>query len=96
MVNYKDIEFKLHEYLINLKNVLSLLDVQDKLISDIDQSINLIKSRKYNVAVVGEFRRGKSSLINALLGFKVLPADVTPTTATINRITYGKVRCLSP
>jgi predicted GTPase len=38
---------------------------------------------------MGEFRRGKSSLINALLGLNVLPSDVTPTTATINRITFG-------
>jgi ribosome biogenesis GTPase A len=33
------------------------------------------------VAVVGEFKRGKSSLINALLGRQVLPVGVLPLTA---------------
>lgn len=42
------------------------------------------------VAVVGEFKRGKSTFINALLGQEVLPADVLPTTAVVNRIVYGR------
>jgi GTPase SAR1 family protein len=38
------------------------------------------------VLVVGEFSRGKSTLINALVGSPLLPAKVNPTTATINVI----------
>lgn len=44
---------------------------------------------RFQVAVVGEFKRGKTSFINALLRKEILPADVVPATATINRITYG-------
>lgn len=47
------------------------------------------ESRRFTVAVVGDFKRGKSTFINALLGRAILPADVLPTTATINRVTYG-------
>ena len=47
-----------------------------------------IKNDRFNLAVLGEFRRGKSSLINALLRTPLLPSDVVPTTATVNRITY--------
>lgn len=43
----------------------------------------------FRIAVVGEFKRGKSTLINALIGREVLPADVLPCSATLNRITYG-------
>ncbi|MCP4804758.1 MAG: dynamin family protein [Proteobacteria bacterium] len=43
----------------------------------------------FRIAVVGEFKRGKSTLINALLGREVLPADVLPCSATLNRVTYG-------
>ena len=43
----------------------------------------------FRVAIVGEFKRGKSTLINALLGREVLPADVLPCSATLNRVTYG-------
>ena len=42
------------------------------------------------MAIVGEFKRGKSTLINAILGQEVLPADVLPATATLNRVTYSK------
>ncbi|MBQ7980977.1 MAG: dynamin family protein, partial [Oscillospiraceae bacterium] len=34
--------------------------------------------------------RGKSTLINALLGQEVLPADVLPATATLNIVTYSE------
>jgi len=45
-------------------------------------------SRLYRVAVVGEFKRGKSSLINTLLGTEILPTDILPTTAVVNKIVY--------
>ncbi len=47
------------------------------------------KEDPFTLVVVGEFNRGKSMLINALLGETVAPVDVTPETATINRISYG-------
>ncbi|GIV98350.1 MAG: hypothetical protein KatS3mg057_3007 [Herpetosiphonaceae bacterium] len=37
----------------------------------------------------GEFNSGKSSFINALLGERVLPEGVTPTTDRINVLRYG-------
>lgn len=48
-----------------------------------------MESKNYRVAVIGEFKRGKSSMINALLGANVLPTDILPMTATVNRIVYG-------
>lgn len=45
-----------------------------------------------SVAVVGEFKRGKSTFINALLGHPLLPADVKPTTAVMTRIRHGTPR----
>jgi small GTP-binding protein len=39
--------------------------------------------------VAGEFNSGKSSFINALLGERVLPEGVTPTTDRITRLRYG-------
>lgn len=43
------------------------------------------------VAVIGEFKRGKSSLINALLGDRVLPTGVTPVTAAPTLVRFGEV-----
>jgi ribosome biogenesis GTPase A len=60
------------------------------MLGEISACKDLIETKRYSVVVVGEFNHGKSSLINALLGAKVLPTDAIPTTATINRITYGQ------
>lgn len=89
ITDYKAIEYRLHESLVQTQEMISLLGFDARLNSRIADCKNLLKTKKYNVAVMGEFKRGKSSLINALLGNKILPADVTPTTATINRITYA-------
>lgn len=48
-----------------------------------------VQQQRFTVAVLGEFKRGKSTFINALLGQGVLPADIAPTTACINRVVYG-------
>jgi hypothetical protein len=50
--------------------------------------------REYEAAelravVFGEFSRGKSTLINALLGRLVLPAKAMPTTGHVTRIAWG-------
>ena len=51
---------------------------------------HLVTESMFRVIVVGGFSRGKSTLINALLGDKVLPAKMTPTTAVITVIKYGE------
>jgi GTPase SAR1 family protein len=48
-----------------------------------------VSNQSFSIAIVGEFKRGKSTLINALLGQEVLPTDILPCSATLNRITYG-------
>jgi GTPase SAR1 family protein len=47
------------------------------------------ENKCFSLAVVGEFKRGKSTFINALLGREILPADIRPCSATLNRVTYG-------
>lgn len=44
------------------------------------------------IAVMGEFNAGKSTFVNALVGEKVAPMGITPTTATINVLKYGEER----
>jgi len=47
------------------------------------------KENPFTVVVIGDFKRGKSTLINALLGEEVATTDVTTETVTLNRISYG-------
>src|ERR671916_1000489 len=42
------------------------------------------------LVIAGEFNSGKSSFINALLGERVLPEGVTPTTDRINVLKWGE------
>lgn len=41
------------------------------------------------VVIAGEFKAGKSTLINTLLEEQILSADITPKTASITLLTYG-------
>ena len=45
--------------------------------------------RRLRVLVAGEAKRGKSTLVNALLGRAVLPAGVTPLTSLATTVRYG-------
>jgi GTPase SAR1 family protein len=44
---------------------------------------------RFTLAVVGQFKRGKSSLINAIVGREVLPTGVLPLTSAITILRYG-------
>lgn len=89
-LSMKTMEFQLHESLVQLQEMLTLLNFDREYLDLLEDSKTRIKTRKYHVAVMGEFKRGKSTLLNALLGTPVLPADATPTTAAVSRITYGQ------
>ena len=45
---------------------------------------------RLRVLVVGEAKRGKSTLVNALLGRDMLPSGVTPLTAVTTTVRYGE------
>lgn len=42
-----------------------------------------------DVAVLGQFKAGKSSFLNGLIGAAVVPVDVLPSTAVVTRIGHG-------
>lgn len=48
-------------------------------------------SSVFNLVVVGEFKRGKSSVLNALIGADVLPVGVVPLTAIATILEYGEL-----
>jgi hypothetical protein len=47
---------------------------------------------RFFVAGVGQFKRGKSTLLNALVGERVLPVAVNPVTSAITVLRYGPTR----
>ncbi len=51
-----------------------------------------IRYDKLHLLVLGEFNRGKTSLVNCLIGEALLPMDIVPTTAAIWTIEEGDAR----
>jgi GTPase SAR1 family protein len=49
-----------------------------------------IRENAFNLVVVGQFKRGKTSLINALLGADILPVAVVPLTSIVTIMTWGE------
>lgn len=44
---------------------------------------------RFNLAVVGQFKRGKSTLMNALIGCELLPTGILPLTSAVTTLCYG-------
>lgn len=61
-----------------------------KKVKDWEGAIRRQKDLPFTVVVCGSFKRGKSTLINALVGEDVVPTDVTTETITLNRVCYGE------
>ena len=49
-----------------------------------------ILQNRFNLVVVGQFKRGKTTFINALLGTDLLPTAVVPLTSIVTVIEYGR------
>lgn len=87
-VNYRQLIIDLTTDLKKLKEFCKLLKLESN--NDlIDEVLKRIANDSFDIAIVGEFKRGKSTLINALLGKDILPTDILPCSATLNRITYN-------
>ena len=51
-------------------------------------------SNHFNLVVLGQFKRGKTTLINSLVGNAILPSSVVPLTSIVTILKYGnEVRC---
>lgn len=48
-----------------------------------------LAENRFNLLVVGRFSRGKSSLMNAILGGELLPTGIVPLTSVITTVRYG-------
>jgi hypothetical protein len=76
------------------QSLISALDELDTLADGADRDTlaglrGRLEDGRLRVLVVGEAKRGKSTLVNALLGREVLPSAVVPLTAVATTVTYG-------
>lgn len=69
------------DYMIQVK--------KGKRIAEISKQLNELKNAPTAILVCGEFKRGKSTFINALIGRNVCPTDTDICTSVVSIIKYG-------
>ncbi|MFV9505782.1 MAG: dynamin family protein [Oscillochloridaceae bacterium umkhey_bin13] len=84
----RDAEFKLYGAIVQLRAIANSLELAET--ASLRDLETLVLGHRFRVAVVGEFNRGKSTAINALLGANVVPASIEACSAALNRITFGE------
>jgi putative ribosome biogenesis GTPase RsgA len=62
------------------------------LATEAERTAERIADGRFYVACVGQFKRGKSTLLNALIGEPILPTGVVPVTSVVTVLRYGAER----
>ena len=75
----------------DLQGVLGRCEADREDLATLEQSIRQL-DELFLLVVVGEFNAGKSTFINAMLGDRLLPEGVTPTTTRIHRLRFAETR----
>jgi len=74
----------------DIKNIIADFDIAS-LNRQVQACENLLtENPPIDVAVLGQFKSGKSSFINSLMGRAILPVGVIPVTTVITRLQYGQ------
>jgi len=77
------------EALAGMQIALSKLDLPRESLDSLQKAI-LQLDELFLLVIAGEFNAGKSALVNALLGEKVLPEGATPTTSRVTLVKWGE------
>ena len=65
-------------------------DLTRKELKRTEDLIDKIENQKITISVIGQFKRGKSMLVNSILGDKILPIGIVPVTAVVTTIEHGE------
>jgi len=73
-----------------MREVFSHYELTKKELKRTEELIDKIENQKITISVIGQFKRGKSMLVNSILGDKILPIGIVPVTAVVTTIEYGE------
>jgi len=85
---YKKIRQELMGCIERLIGVSSSRD-NAKIVENLREIGEKLSGNRFHLVVLGQFKRGKSTFINSLLGDKVLPTAVVPLTSIVTLLKYG-------
>ncbi len=63
--------------------------VRDVTSKSLSETRTKLQEEAFNLVVLGQFKRGKSTFINALLGESILPTSIIPLTSVVTILRYG-------
>ena len=81
---------------LDVGHALAVQQDRPDLARHLDEARERLAARTVPVAVVGEFKRGKSTLVNALLRTQVCPVDADVVTAVPTLVRYGETTEVPP
>ncbi len=85
---YKRIRSSIMGEIGSLKDLFSHINREDPVTALQDVEKKLLENR-FHLVVIGQFKRGKSTFINSIIGEKLLPTSVVPLTSIITILRYG-------
>ncbi|MBE6654130.1 MAG: hypothetical protein E7608_01580 [Ruminococcaceae bacterium] len=86
-LNYQNMLTSVSSSMTELDGICRKLALE-KQADELEKINDRLKNHVFSVGIMGEFRRGKSTVINALLGQKIVPADIVPCSATLNYVRW--------
>ena len=86
-MTYQDMVHRTLESIGDLTDVCKKLEMA-KSTQALESAAEKMRNKTFTVGIMGEFRRGKSTVINALLGSSIIPSDIIPTSATLNYVRW--------
>jgi len=73
-----------------VKCIDSILTIEGITVGICEELREKIENNVFNLVVLGQFKRGKTTLINALLGAEILPTAIVPLTSIATILMYGE------
>jgi GTP-binding protein EngB required for normal cell division len=67
----------------------------ERVAAEAQELMSKLAEDRFTLAVVGQFKRGKSSLMNAIIGRDLLPTGMLPLTSAITILKYGPTERLT-
>lgn len=85
--SYQSMVAQVNTGMVQMEEIAAKMDLEENR-KALAKSREKLTEHKFAVGILGEFRRGKSTVINSLLEKEIMPSDILPTSATMNRVTY--------
>ncbi|MFO0794676.1 MAG: dynamin family protein [Candidatus Brocadiaceae bacterium] len=92
----------LEEFIKHKTEILASIEDVETLINEntgaTDNRLSMVReqllSNYFNLVILGQFKRGKTTLINSLIGKEILPSSVVPLTSIVTILKFGNdIRC---